>query len=402
MAALDIKTVFEYAAAFLSLYSIVLLAVVLLQHKGRLGGNPRPPKRLPKLTVIIPAYNEEKTIAKTIESVLASKYPKDSLQVIVVNDGSTDGTRRIAESFRKRGVLVLSKENGGKGAALNYAIRRATGEFIATLDSDSYIEKDSLAKMFGHFNRPDVAAVISVMKVWRQETFWQKFQGVEYVVMVFIRQLQSFLDSVSVTPGPLSIFRARIFAEIGGFDEHNILEDQEMALRIQKHNYRIKCSTNAVVYTDAPRTFRELLQQRIRWYRGGVRNFFSHYYLMSPKYGDFGIFAMPFAILSILLVIFMLALVAYLLVTGVTLAAFQVYANYGLDAVVYGVNGLQLIMLALLAIVGLFSYASLKYFQSEYINAPMLLFYILFYSPIVLIFWAASFLQEIRLAKMKW
>ncbi len=399
---MDLKMFIEYGSVFLSLYSIVFLAIVIFQNRDKLGKNPKAPKHLPALTIIIPAFNEEKTIAKTIASALEADYPKGKKSVMVVDDGSTDRTLAIARSFEKRGVIVLHQKNAGKARALNLALSKAKTEFVATLDSDSYIEKSSLARMFGHFEDPQVASVISTMKVWRQESFWQKLQGVEYVVMVFIREVQALLDSVSVTPGPLSVFRARVFKEIGGFEEGNLLEDQEMALRLQKHNYKIKCATDAVVYTDAPRSFRELMRQRIRWYRGGVRNFLSHYYLVSPKYGDFGIFAMPFAILSIFLVAATLLLILYLLLSGVAAASLGAYFRYGWDAFVYGITPLQLVMFVLLCGIGLFSYAALKYFQSEYINAPMLLFYILFYSPIVLLFWAASFFQELRLARLKW
>ncbi|MFH1106777.1 MAG: glycosyltransferase family 2 protein [Candidatus Micrarchaeota archaeon] len=399
MLELSWKSAIEYFASFLTLYFSVFFLIIFLQNRGRLHENPRPPKSLPSLTLVIPAYNEGTTLAKSIESALACDYPRKELEIIVVDDGSRDATLAIAKSYASRGVRAVTKKNGGKASALNLALKEAKGEFFATLDADSYMEKDGLRKMMGYFAEKDVGAVTSVMKVWRQETFWQKLQGVEYLVAVFTRRLQSFMDAINVTPGPLSIFKTRVLRDLGGFDEGNLLEDQEMALRLQEHHYRIKSSTNAIVYTDVPPGFFSLLRQRLRWYRGGMRNFISHYYMVSPRYGDFGVFFMPFAIVSIFVLFAVISFIVYSFATGFPLAA---YFKYGWQAVVYSVTPLQLISVAILAFVSLYTYLGLRFIEREFISVPVLLVYLIFYTPVIILFWAVSFLQELLFVKLKW
>jgi cellulose synthase/poly-beta-1,6-N-acetylglucosamine synthase-like glycosyltransferase len=119
-------------------------------------------------------------------------------------------------------------------------------------------------------------------------------------MILFSRKLLSFIDSVPVTPGPFSMFRARVFSLVGGFDEHNLVEDQEICLRIQAANYKVKSSMDAVVYTEVPETMGELMKQRVRWQRGGLRNYWRYRFLIRPEYGDFGMFFVPLNYITII------------------------------------------------------------------------------------------------------
>src|SRR3989338_3069018 len=136
----------ELAISFITIYGSVFFILVFITNKDKMFESPIA-KSLPPMTIIIPAYNEQDTIAATIQSVLDADYPKK--QIIVVDDGSKDNTFEVARKFETRGVLVLHQENKGKAAALNNAIKHATGELVTTLDSDSYIAMDSLKKMAG-------------------------------------------------------------------------------------------------------------------------------------------------------------------------------------------------------------------------------------------------------------
>jgi cellulose synthase/poly-beta-1,6-N-acetylglucosamine synthase-like glycosyltransferase len=191
--------------------------------------------------------------------VLASNYDKDKLEVIVVNDGSTDNTREVAESIKDSRVKVLTKTNSGKAASINFGLKHAKGEIIATMDADSFIEKDTIKKMLPLFDADDVAAVTAAVRVKPSNKWIQEAQRVEYLAILFARRLLSFIDAVPVAPGPFSMFRAWVFEELGGFDEKNIVEDHEIALRIQSHHYKIRSSIDANVYTIAPDNLKDLL-----------------------------------------------------------------------------------------------------------------------------------------------
>ncbi|MFH0971587.1 MAG: glycosyltransferase [Candidatus Micrarchaeota archaeon] len=389
----------EYSIGFLTLYVIVFFLLVFLQNMGKINKEPRPPKVLPKISVLIPAFNEEECIAGTIESVLNAGYPRSKLDIIVINDGSTDNTLKIARKYGKNKVRVINKENSGKAASLNAGIAVAKGELIATLDADSYIEKGSIQKMLGYFADPKVAAVTSVMKVHDPRNVLQRLQGIEYLVTVFSRKILSYLNSINVTPGPLSIIRKRIFKEIGGYEETNLLEDQEMAMRIQSYNYKIESSMSAVVYTEAPSTLRSLVNQRVRWHRGGIRNILKHHYLVSPKYGDFGMFVMPVAILSTLLVFAVFLIAIFSLLTNNSLLDLF---THGFDALFFSFTGLQalgtLIMITTIA----WAVLGIKYIQRERISAPFLLLYIIIYAPLITLFWLATAFKEIKRERLRW
>lgn len=281
----------EYVLAFLATYTAVFYMLLYISEGGRMGKDPVP-KSFPPITVIIPAYNEEESIGKTIESVLALDYPKGKLDVIVVNDGSKDNTAKIAKKYPAK---LIDKKNSGKANSLNVAIKEAKGELVAVMDADSYVSKSALLRMVGYFEEQDVAAVTAAMKVWKPKSFVGRLQRGEYLLNAFQKKLQSFVDGISVTPGPFSIYRKSVLRELGGFDEDTLTEDQELALRIQASNYRIENSINAEVFTGVPEKLSGLLKQRRRWYLGYLQNIWKHKSLFSPKYGDFGLFVLPTA-----------------------------------------------------------------------------------------------------------
>lgn len=390
---------FQYFLAFFTLYVIVFFMLVFIQNFGSMQKDPRPPKKLPMITVLIPAFNEEATIAKTIESVLDSGYPKNKLEVIVIDDGSNDGTLNIAKGFVKHGVKVIHKENSGKAASLNLGISKAKGEFIATLDGDSFLKRGCFQSMLGYFARKEVAAVTSVMKAASPKNALERMQGVEYIVTVFSRKILSFLNSINVTPGPLSIFRKSVFDHVGGYDERNILEDQEMAMRIQSYDYKIESSVGAVVYTQVPSNLPSLVTQRVRWHRGGIRNILKHYYLVSPRYGDFGVFVMPVAILSILLVfaVFCTALIYFF-----TTNSISDFLTYGFDSIVFGISGLSVLAAIIFAATIVWAYLGIKSIRKEYVSPPFLLLYVVIYAPLITLFWIATAIKELKREKLRW
>ncbi len=351
----------------------------------------------PKISVIIPAYNEEDNIAKCIESVLNADYPKNKLEIIVVDDGSTDKTYEIALKYKKFGVKVFRKQNEGTAAATkNYGIKRTTGEIIATLDADSYISKDAIKKLLPLFEDKSVAAVTSAIKVSRKKNVLQKVQEVEYLLTLFSRRLLSFIDAVFVTPGPFSLFRASVFKQIGYFDEKSILEDQEIALRIQKHNLKIRSSMDAEVFTDVPETFRSLLKQRIRWHRGGLINSIKYLELISPKYGDFGLIVMPLSLLTVVLI--------FAVIGNTVLNMFFSFQAYSviLNGLFFFIQPVHIVEIVIFLITLGFTLYQFSFFKKEHINPGWVLIFIISYAYLITLYWILAIGKQIRGDKVSW
>ena len=302
-----------WTAYFISLYFAVFWLLVLLENKPR--RRPTILEKLPFVSIVIPAYNEEKKLRPTIESVLKLDYPKEKYEIIVINDGSRDNTektsREIIKEYKDFNIRLFSQKNKGKGAALNNGLRRSKGEYFICLDADSYVSKDALRKILPHFTN-NVAAVLPLLKVSRPKTILQKMQWLEYLVNMFYKELMSKLDCVHVAPGPFSVYKKSILQKVGGFDENNLTEDLEISLRLQKHNYRIVQLLNTDVYTIAPSNFKELYKQRNRWYKGSVLNAITYRKMMfNRNYGDFGIIQMPTIIISGMIAMVILISLAY-------------------------------------------------------------------------------------------
>ncbi len=290
-----------WTAYLISLFFAVFWLLVLLDKEPR--ASKKKLKEYPLVSIVIPAYNEEKNVASTLKSLTQLEYPKNKLEIIVVNDGSKDETKNAVEEFiiqnSKFDIKLINKKNSGKGASLNKGLEAAEGEFFVVLDADSIATKDALMKILPHFTDENIAVVLPLLKVDKPKNFWQKMQWLEYIVNMFYKKLMSRLNCVHVSPGPFSVYRKSILKKIGGFDENNLTEDLEITLRLQSKNYRIIQLTDAEVFTIAPKTFRELYKQRNRWYKGSVINAFKYNHMMFNKnYGDFGIIQMPTIIIS--------------------------------------------------------------------------------------------------------
>ncbi len=247
-------------------------------------------------TIVIPAYNEEENISKTILSALKLDYPKKKLKIVIVNDGSTDDTLKIARKFEKKysNVKVINQKNIGKGASLNKVLKHTNTDLFIVFDSDSRIEKSALKKIVPYFEEKDVAAVSPFMIVEKPKNLLQKIQYIEYLIFSFLRKIHSITDIVNVIPGPFSVYKTKILKEIKGFDENSIVEDQEVAWRLQKKGYRILHETNAKVYTVTPDNIRKLVNQRKRWYKGSLETIDKHKdAIFNIKLGNFGLFQTP-------------------------------------------------------------------------------------------------------------
>ncbi|MAF34331.1 hypothetical protein CMO91_00625 [Candidatus Woesearchaeota archaeon] len=281
-----------WASYAVSLYFAIFLFLQLLKNKYR------PAKKkltsFPHVTITVPAYNESKTILPTLESLNNLRYPKDKIQVLIVDDGSTDNTPEVVRAYvkNKAHMRLVKKKNGGKGSALNKGLKMAKGEYFSCLDADSEMAPDALANMMSVFDK-DVAIVTPAMRVKEPKTFIQRMQRVEYIIQVLLARLISRLDCQYVAPGPGSVYRTGVLRKLGGFDENNLTEDQEIGYRHQLHHYRIRHCNEGLVFTKSPATVKEFYKQRNRWYKGGFANLVQYRKLMFNKeYGDFGVMQM--------------------------------------------------------------------------------------------------------------
>jgi len=320
--------------AYVTLYFLVLFMLIYLRNRDDMF-RKHPEGRLPSVTIIIPAYNEEANIAATIRKVKEFDYPKESLEIIVIDDGSKD---RTAEAAMKEAVTVITKENGGKAAALNHGIGLAKGEIVGCVDADSYPEADALRNMVHYFEEDEkTAAVTSSVLVRDPKTYLERLQDMEYVLIAWGRKLLDYIQSVYVTPGPLSLYRTEALKRVGGFDESVLTEDIEVAWRLHRAGYNVRMALSARVYTNAPRSFRKWWNQRLRWDIGGIQTAGRYRHaLFRRAYGVFGMFIVPFFSVSIIVSLVGLGLFAYLLVTRVS--DFAVFSYYSLNA---GINPLE-------------------------------------------------------------
>ena len=294
-----------YLFLFVSLFFEVFLLVSFLERKFAKAAAPRERNIFPKVAIVVPCFNEEKSLAGTLRSLLALDYPKDKLDIIIVDDGSTDRTLQIAQELEAQTadssrVIVLHKKNGGKHSAMNFALGHTDAEFIGCLDADSIVERNALMRALSVFDDERVAAVTPGLHVREPHTLLQYMQHVEYRLAIFNRFVLAGLGSSFVTPGPFSIFRTNVVRELGGWRHGHSTEDMEMALRIQARGFLIANAPGVRVHTTAPRTVRALFKQRVRWTYGFLRNAVDYRHMFgNTRYGNLGILVLPAALLSI-------------------------------------------------------------------------------------------------------
>ncbi|MEK7148013.1 MAG: glycosyltransferase family 2 protein [Patescibacteria group bacterium] len=312
----DVQTLILYCSLFISLFFEVFLLITYLEVRGEIKRedemikdftNRRSDDLCPTVTVIVPVLNEEKTVLDTVDSLLNLDYPMDRLSYIIVDDGSTDSTWNVISKYQDHPQFkIFKKENGGKHTAVNLGLENVTSELVGCLDADSFVTPEALKKIVPYFNDASVMAVTPSIKVHEPKNFLQYIQKTEYSWSIFLRRMLSSMGALYVTPGPFSIFRTKVFRELGNYKYAHMTEDMEMAMRMQKNRYKIVNSHGAHVYTVTPHNLKGLVKQRTRWTYGFLNNALDYKALFFNKnYGHFGMFIMPIATISIFSSIFM-------------------------------------------------------------------------------------------------
>lgn len=237
----------------------------------------------PFVSIIVPVYNEGKVIASSIDSLLAIDYP--NFEIIVVNDGSSDDTAKVAEtkvgyhdgvSSRVK-VSLINKPNGGKSKALNAGIQYSEADFVLCMDGDSQLSPNTLKMGMRHFIDPAVGAVAGNVKVENRKRILTDLQALEYVEGLNMpRSAQGFIRSVNIIPGPIGIFRKAALRDAGYYSSDTFAEDADLTLKILERNWKINYEPNAIAYTEAPEKLHNLLKQRYRWTRGILQAIRKH------------------------------------------------------------------------------------------------------------------------------
>ncbi len=258
-------------------------------------------KNYPKVSVIIPAFNEEKVIRKTLESMLETQYPRK--EIIFVDDGSTDETLEIANEFKNK-ISVLHKDNGGKASALNYGLVYAKGEIIVVVDADTIIGRNSIKEIVKGFEvDKHVAAVAGNIKVRNRVNWITKCQALEYLTGIqVIRRAFDAFGSITVVPGALGAFKKSCVSGTGSYGKETIVEDFDQTIKLLKAGLITQGSVKAVAYTEAPSTFSDFKKQRKRWYRGNIQVLKRHSdALINPRFGYLQKLALPYLFLGMII-----------------------------------------------------------------------------------------------------
>lgn len=239
----------------------------------------------PRISVIIPAYNEAATIAACLDSVIADRH-RDK-EIIVVDDGSTDETATVLRRYAARPRLtVLTRANGGKAAALNAGIARATGQIMVFADADGVFTPDTLTRLLEGFDSPEVGAVCGNDAPLNTHRLLPRLLALLTHVTSLVRRALSYTGCLAIVSGNIGAFRSDVVREIGGFTEGLLGEDLEITWRVRRAGYRVTFQPWAIVYAEVPWTVSGLWRQRVRWARGLVQTARLHTgMLCRPRYG---------------------------------------------------------------------------------------------------------------------
>ena len=260
----------------------------------------------PSVAVLVPAYNEEKVIVRTVRAVLSSDYP--NLRVIVIDDGSSDKTLQVAHAafaaHEATGrVVILTKPNAGKADALNFGLQYlAEEEIFVGIDADTVIAREAITRLVPHFLNPKVGAVAGNAKVGNRMNLWTRWQALEYITSQnFERRALNTLGAVSVVPGAIGAWRTAAVREEGGYHTDTVAEDADLTMALLRRGYRVEYEDMALAYTEAPINANGLMRQRFRWSFGILQAVWKHRSVFARK-GALGWVALPnIAIFQILL-----------------------------------------------------------------------------------------------------
>lgn len=307
----------------------IVLALVGHRRQKRRTWRSIAAEDLPLVSVVLPVYNEEVVVTRTLDALKASDYPR--LEVIAVNDGSTDGTLQILQDYAETWptMRVLSQPNGGKSMASNHGIMAANGTIVVTLDGDTLFEPQTIGLLARHFYDDDggrpVGAVAGHVKVGNRRNLWTAWQSAEYITGICVhRMAEGVVGAISVAPGACAAWSKEALQRAGGYSHDTLAEDNDLTLSIQRLGYAVVQENQAIAWTEAPMTLKGLAKQRVRWTYGNLQAMWKNAdMLFRPEYGALGMVALPYSVLSTVMTLVFLPFILTLMLVGLATGAWQ-------------------------------------------------------------------------------
>jgi cellulose synthase/poly-beta-1,6-N-acetylglucosamine synthase-like glycosyltransferase/peptidoglycan/xylan/chitin deacetylase (PgdA/CDA1 family) len=257
------------------LTAVRMLAVLWLTRRRNRRPQPFDPAFAPPVSVIVPAYNEEVTIARTVTSLVESAYQE--LEVIVVDDGSTDGTGAAVERLGLSRVTLLRQRNAGKAAALNRGLAAARHDLIVMVDADTVFEPQALSKLVQPFADPSVGGVSGNTKVGNRDRLLGRWQHIEYVMGFNLdRRVYDLLRCMPTVPGAIGAFRREALAATRGVPGATLAEDTDLTIAVGRAGWHVAYAPEARAWTEVPSTLGALWRQRLRWSYGTLQSVWKH------------------------------------------------------------------------------------------------------------------------------
>jgi cellulose synthase/poly-beta-1,6-N-acetylglucosamine synthase-like glycosyltransferase/peptidoglycan/xylan/chitin deacetylase (PgdA/CDA1 family)/spore germination protein YaaH len=284
-----------YSAIFLGILRLVVFIFLSRKQVKTYKETKIDPDFTPFVSVVIAAYNEEKVICKTVDSILSSDYP--AFEVLIVDDGSKDHTFGVVQdSFANHpGVRLITKPNGGKSSAVNLGFKKAQGEIVVALDADTLIAENAISLFVNHFKNEKVAAVSGNVKVGNKGNLLTYWQHIEYVTGFNLeRRAFAALNCITVVPGAIGAWRKTAVEEAGFFKEDTLAEDTDITLTLLRQGKKIEFEEKAYAYTEVPEDIKSLAKQRYRWVYGTLQCLWKHRAaLFNKKYHSLAFIGLP-------------------------------------------------------------------------------------------------------------
>jgi cellulose synthase/poly-beta-1,6-N-acetylglucosamine synthase-like glycosyltransferase/peptidoglycan/xylan/chitin deacetylase (PgdA/CDA1 family)/spore germination protein YaaH len=299
---------------------LIIIGIFAIIDRFRKRKNFATPDYQPRVAVLIPAYNEEKVIVRTIRSVMMSNYK--NIRIIVIDDGSTDKTYNVAREAYPADIAagrltVLTKPNGGKADALNFALERTNEEIYVGIDADGVIAHDAISNLVPHFADPKIGAVAGNAKVGNRVNLWTRWQALEYITSQnFERRALDLFDVVMVVPGAIGAWRTAPVKAGGGYHSNTVAEDADLTMNMLEQGYSVIYEDQALAFTEAPVNADGLIRQRFRWSFGILQAIYKHKGAIS-KHRAMGLFALPNILIFQILLPLVSPLIDVMFVAGV-------------------------------------------------------------------------------------
>jgi cellulose synthase/poly-beta-1,6-N-acetylglucosamine synthase-like glycosyltransferase/peptidoglycan/xylan/chitin deacetylase (PgdA/CDA1 family) len=265
----------------LTLTRTALLVWHARRHHRRHRDRDVDPSFRPSVSIVVPAYNEAVGIARAVTSLAQSRYR--DVELIIVDDGSTDGTADLVRALRLSNVRLIEQSNQGKPAALNTGIAAATGEIIVMVDGDTVFEPDTLSYLVQPFSDPVVGAVAGTTKVANRGRLLGRWQHIEYVMGFNLdRRMYEQLHCMPTVPGAIGAFRRAALTDVGPIAADTLAEDTDLTMAVGRAGWHVVYEQRAKAWTEAPATLRQLWKQRYRWSYGTMQAMWKHRGALRP------------------------------------------------------------------------------------------------------------------------